>query len=335
MSNDTTTKQLQRIPKDKSNELERIAIENEKKGTALHPSASSTQAQIIQFPETRENQVELIRAQDVPVMPISWLWPGYLALGKVHILCGSPGVGKSTLALKFAASTSTGVGWPDESLTSHGNVVIWSGEDDPADTLVPRLILSGARTDRVFIVGNTMDIESGGKRPFRPDIDIPFLQKRIRETGNVKLLIVDPLVSAVLGDSHKNADVRQSLQTLVDLAAEEGVAVLGISHFSKSTRGREPLERVTGSLAFGALARIVMVCSKQADTDARIFCRAKSNIGADDGGFEYSILQAALPDNPAVANSFAQWGKPVDGTARDILATAELNRTGFGGDKIN
>jgi len=170
---------------------------------------------------------------------------------------------------------------------------------------------------------SSFGVVSGGKRPFRPDIDISLLQRRIRETGNVKLLIIDPLVSAVLGDSHKNADVRQSLQPLVDLAAEEGVAVLGISHFSKATKGREPLERVTGSLAFGALARIVMVCSKQTETDARVFCRAKSNIGADNGGFEYLVLQSALPGNNTIVNSHVQWGKPVEGDARNILATAE------------
>ena len=145
----------------------------------------------------------------------------------------------------------------------------------------------------------------------------------IQEIGDVKLLVVDPVVSAVNGDSHKNAEVRQSLQPLADLAAAQDVAVLGITHFAKNSTGWEPFERIVGSIAFAAFSRIVMVCSKQRDGDARIFCRAKSNIGADDGGWEYSLIQDTLPDHPDIDGSYVKWGQKVEGSARDILSAAE------------
>jgi putative DNA primase/helicase len=148
------------------------------------------------------------------------------------------------------------------------------------------------------------------------------------EIGDVRLLIVDPVVSAVAGDSHKNAEVRRSLQPLVDLAASVGCAVLGITHFSKGTAGRDPTERITGSLAFGALARTVMVAAKHQEPGEegeakRIFCRAKSNIGPDDGGFEYDLQQSELSKYPGVFASYALWGDSIEGSARELLATAD------------
>ena len=143
----------------------------------------------------------------------------------------------------------------------------------------------------------------------------------------MRVIVVDPLVAAVSGDSHKNAEVRRGLQPLVDLARRRGCAVLGITHFSKGTTGRDPLERITGSLAFGALARIVLVAAKQdADGDRparRVLLRAKSNNGPDGGGFAYDLRQEPLPDYPGIEASRAVWGGAIDGTAREVLAVAE------------
>jgi putative DNA primase/helicase len=136
----------------------------------------------------------------------------------------------------------------------------------------------------------------------------------------------DPIVSAVAGDSHKNAEVRRSLQPLADLAASMRCALLGITHFSKGTGGRDPVERLTGSLAFGALARIVLVAAKYQEEGVegrtvRLFCRAKSNIGPDDGGFEYDLHQGEA--YPGIFNSSVLWGDAVEGAARELLATAD------------
>jgi putative DNA primase/helicase len=115
----------------------------------------------------------------------------------------------------------------------------------------------------------------------------------------------------------------------VDLAAVLDCAVVGISHFSKGSGGRDPTERVVGSVAFGAVARVVLVAAKvKSDDDGkerRILARSKSNIGPDSGGFEYDIDQVELDAHPGVAASRITWGSAVEGTARELLAEPETD----------
>jgi putative DNA primase/helicase len=272
-----------------------------------------------------DDGVILLQASTMTPEPVRWLWHQWLALGKFHVLAGPPGQGKTTIALACMATVSAGGRWPDGSRCAAGNVLIWSGEDDPKDTLLPRLIAMGADTSRVyFIEGTRID---GKAEAFDPARDMPALLTRAARIGDVRLLIVDPVVSAVAGDSHKNGEVRRALQPLVDLASALDAAILGISHFSKGTGGRDPVERVTGSLAFGALARVVLCAVKvkgnEGDEARRILARAKSNIGPDDGGFEYGIEQTELEDYVGISASVITWGKALSGTARELLAEAE------------
>ncbi|MGA8149257.1 MAG: AAA family ATPase [Gallionellaceae bacterium] len=270
--------------------------------------------------------VEIIRGSDVIPEAVLWFWIGYLAAGKVHILGGAPGTGKTTISMLLAAILTRGGYWPDGTRSPIGNVVIWSGEDDPADTLVPRLLLSGADLSRVFFISDVRDGDE--RRSFDPARDMEPLRRKLAEIGDVRLLIVDPIVSAIAGDSHKNAEVRRGLQPLADLAASMRCALLGITHFSKGTGGRDPVERLTGSLAFGALARVVLVAAKHQEEGedgrtVRLFLRAKSNTGPDDGGFEYDLIQSELKTHPGIFASSVQWGEAVKGSARELLATAD------------
>ena len=269
--------------------------------------------------------VSLVRGDTLTPEPIDWLWPGWLAAGKMQILGGQAGTGKTTIALALAATVTTGGRWPDGSKASIGAVAIWSGEDDPTDTLVPRLRAMGANMTRVHFVSGM--VENGKPRSFDPASDMELLAVALQKIGNVRLLIVDPIVSAITGDSHKNSETRRGLQPLVDLAASLKCALLGITHFSKGTQGREPIDRITGSLAFAALARVVMVCAKEtaseAKTPRRLLMRAKSNIGPDDGGFAYELRQDELAACPGIFASSVLWGESVEGSAREILAQAE------------
>src|SRR6185369_16126109 len=136
---------------------------------------------------------------------------------------------------------------------------------------------------------------------------------------------------AVAGDSHKNAEVRRSLQPVVDLAMKLDAAMIGITHFSKGTAGNDPLERVMGSNAFGALPRVVMATAKIKDGDTpdattrRILVRTKSNIGPDGGGYNYFIEQLAVTGYPSQFASCVLWGDELEGTAKQLLATAETD----------
>lgn len=154
----------------------------------------------------RLTEVRLRRASEIKVAPISWLWPGWFARGKMHILGGQPGAGKTTLAMKIGATVTAGGLWPDGTRVTEGNVIIWSGEDDPVDTLIPRLAVSGADLARVYFVGDVK--EKGRRRPFDPANDIPALKRAIDDAGGAGLIVVDPIVSAVACDSHKNSETR-------------------------------------------------------------------------------------------------------------------------------
>lgn len=266
-------------------------------------------------------QVKLIRGDSIKPEAIDWLWLHYLARGKLHVLAGAPGTGKSTIAFSLAAAITSGGKWPDGTRAPRGNTLIWSGEDDPADTIMPRMLAAGADPRRIYIVSGTE--HKGESRPFDPAKDMDSLRAAALSLGDVHLLIADPIVSAVAGDSHKNTEVRRALQPLVDLGAALGCAVLGISHFSKGTAGRDPTERVTGSIAFAALARIVLATAKAEGDGPRILARAKSNIGPDSDGFEYSIGLTDVPGYPGIVASRIEWGAPVTGSARELLGTAE------------
>lgn len=279
--------------------------------------------------------VELICGSAIRPEPITWLWSGWLACGKFHVLAGPPGSGKTTISAALAATLTCGGRWPDDSRASVGNVLIWSGEDDPTDTLVPRLLASGADVSRVYFVG---DVRDGDEIvSFDPARHMDALTRAAVKIGGVKLLIVDPIVSAIAGDSHKNAEVRRGLQPLVTLAAKLGCAVLGISHFTKGTSGRDPVERVNGSIAFGALARVVFAAAKMPDEDqdggGRLFCRSKSNVGPDSGGFRYDLQQVELDAHPGVFASRLLWGKAEHGSARELLNRAEALPSGQDGDE--
>jgi putative DNA primase/helicase len=269
-----------------------------------------------------DDGVVLVRGADLKPEAVRWLWRDWLALGKLHVLAGAPGQGKTTIALAFAATVTVGGRWPDGSRCAPGSVLVWSGEDDAADTLLPRLLAMDADAARVHFVKGTR--VAGEVEPFDPARDLAVLTAEAEAIGDVRLLIVDPVVSAVGGaDSHKNTEVRRALQPLVDLGAALGCAVLGISHFSKGSTGRDPTERVVGSVAFSAVARVVLVAAKTKGDDGsprRILARSKSNIGPDDGGFEYGIEQIELSAHPGVHASRLTWGKSVEGTARELLA---------------
>jgi putative DNA primase/helicase len=268
------------------------------------------------------DEVILVNGNDLSPEAVRWLWFQYLAKGKLHILAGAPGQGKTTIAMAVSAVVSAGGLFPDGSQSELGNILIWSGEDDPADTLLPRLLASGARRENCYFVAGARI--AGEVQPFDPARDLPALERQAEAIGGVKLIVIDPVVSAVAGDSHKNTEVRRALQPIVDMASRLDAAVIGITHFSKGGAGGDPAARVVGSIAFTAVARVVLVAAKAKSDegeDRRVLVRAKSNIGQDEGGFEYSIEQAEpLPGIPA---SYVAWGKAVSGSARELLREPE------------
>jgi putative DNA primase/helicase len=186
---------------------------------------------------------------------------------------------------------------------------------------------AGADMRRIHFVTGAVDAD-GKARSFDPSTDIQALQ-RAAAGKNITLMIVDPIVSAVAGDSHKNTEVRRALQPLVDFAAQAKCSILGITHYSKGSQGADPTDRVIGSVAFGAVARVVFACVKQGNSDdgsdphSRLFVRSKSNIGPDGGGFRYTLEQVEVKGYPGLWASRILWGEELEGNAREILSKAE------------
>jgi putative DNA primase/helicase len=121
--------------------------------------------------------------------------------------------------------------------------------------LVPRLAAADADLNCVLFVGRAR--EDDAARPFDPARDMQGLAEAIKCERDVKLVIIDPLAMVAVKDSHRNAETCRDLQPVVDLCRETGAAVLGIHHLAKGTAGREPVERLIGSIAFAAVARVV------------------------------------------------------------------------------
>lgn len=280
-------------------------------------------------------RAELITMENLKMEPTDWVWDGSIARGEIHLIAGAPESGKTTIALAFAATLSSGWRWPDGTVAKAGNVVIWTGEDNPAKTIKPRLVQMGADPKKIWIVQGKRD-ENGKLIPFNPATDLPLLAAIAKEIeGGVDMLIIDPIVSVVGGkvDNGNNAGHREKLQPLVDFAKDMNCAVIGITHFTKGTAGKDPVERVTGSLAFGAVARVIFAAAKnRKDDPERVFVMAKNNLAPLAGGYGYSIVGAPLAIDEKIIATRVMWGEHIEGDPREILADAEGDEKAQGAD---
>ena len=275
---------------------------------------------------TAPDAVTLTRASDVTIRPIDWLWEGYLPRGMLTLLAGLPGCGKSTLTLAIAGTVTSAGRWPDGApMRTPGSVLIWSSEDAADTVLTPRLMACGADLSRVHFVDKCRNAD-GSLRPFDPSTDMQLLQQQVESMPDLCLMILDPVLSAVGGDSHKAAETRRGLAAVVEMAEARKVAILGVTHFRKGGKATDPAERVIGSQAFVALARMVLIASRVEDPDdpknqKRIIARAKSNISPDDGGFEFHLEQSQVKSG--IWAQGISWGGAITGSALALLNDAE------------
>jgi putative DNA primase/helicase len=264
---------------------------------------------------------------DVEAKPVSWLWPGRIARGKTTIIAGNPGLGKSQITASIAAVVTTGGLWPaDHQQSPHADVLFLTAEDDPADTLRPRLEAAGADLARVHVIdGVTKGYTGDGSRTTRAfslEADLQALEAKLAELGDVAVVVIDPITAYLGGtDSHKNADVRALLAPLSELAARHNVAIIGVSHLSKAA-GMQALMRVSGSLAFVAAARAAyLVATDPQDKTRRLFLPMKNNLGPDATGLAFRI-EGATVASPAgtLTTSRVCWEtEPVSITADQAL----------------
>ncbi|MEQ1672026.1 MAG: AAA family ATPase, partial [Hyphomicrobium sp.] len=229
---------------------------------------------------------------DIEPLPVNWLWPMRMALGKLNLIAGHPGRGKSTLSLHMAALVSTGGEWPDGTQCPQGNVAFITCEDDPADTLVPRLLAANADLSRCHLL-DAVDDEKGGERPFNLKTDVAKIEELARDKGGLSLIIIDPISAYLNGiDSHNVAEVRSALVPLQQMAERLAAAVVIVSHFNKGTPDGSALSRVAGSGAFVAVCRSAWAVERDPEHPEggrRILAPMKNNIGDDRTGFAFIV----------------------------------------------
>jgi putative DNA primase/helicase len=181
------------------------------------------------------DRLKIIRASDLEMRGIEWLWPGRFALGKIGLIAGLPDLGKGQIAAFLAAVITAAIALPcKEGNAPQGNVIWLNAEDDNRDTVIPRLAAAGADVERVYFVNGAQ--VDGKDRGFSLVTDLKLLQEAIDQIGNVVLVIIDPM-SAYLGvgkvDSRQQTDVRGVLTPLKDMIEELHIALIGITHFNK------------------------------------------------------------------------------------------------------
>ena len=222
---------------------------------------------------------------------VEWIWPKRIPVGKLTLLAGDPGLGKSYMTLDIAARISIGRDWPDGDCAARNNVLILTAEDDKADTVVPRLLALGADLSNIQAIDSLVESAVDSKSLNLQD-HLRLLRDAI-EGFDAVLLILDPIL-AFLGKSniHRASDVRAVLAPLAGMAAETRCAILGVIHLNKQSGEFNSIYRLTGSLDFAAAARSVMIVGKHPEMDGCLVLAAvKTNLSAMPESLQYSVTE--------------------------------------------
>ena len=255
-------------------------------------------------PET----VKIIRMSDVELTPVEWLWKPYLPFGKLSVLQGNPGEGKTYFAMHLAAACTNGKLLPNMERMEPFNVIYQTAEDGLGDTVKPRLIEAGADLDRVLVIDDS-------------EVHLTLSDERIEKAiveNNARLVIIDP-IQAYLGadvDMNRANEVRPIFMRLGQVAQRTGCAILLIGHLNKAA-GMQSLQRGLGSIDIAAAVRSVMFIGKlRHDPTMRILTHEKSSLAPPGASLAFSLGD----------ESGFSWVGEYDITADEMLSGIEPQR---------
>lgn len=268
------------------------------------------------YGQAADETSNVIWFSDIEPVDVEWLWPTRIPAGRITLLVGLPGKGKSLVTIDAAAPVSTGMYWPDGSSCPRGTAILITAEDNPNDTIRPRLDAAGADVGRVGLLSMLRRGDANG-RPIETPFtlaDVAELEKELARLPDCKLVVIDP-IGAFLGgrtDAHRDNEVRAVLGPVAALAEKYGPAVVVVAHRRKSI-GTLADDLALGSRAFTGLARAVWHVTPDPDDKARrLFLPGKNNLAPEGHGLAFTIWG----DPPAL-----NWeSSPVLMNADDCLA---------------
>jgi uncharacterized protein YmfQ (DUF2313 family) len=244
------------------------------------------------IPATSKSGFQVLCMADVERVKLEWVWPGWLPKGKLVILDGDPGLGKSAITTHLAAILSVGGRLPDGTITKPTNVLFVAVEDDPGDTIRPRLEEAGADLTRIYfsnLVGSGVDARTPDLE--RDAVDLRQLIERY-EIGSV---VLDPLM-ALLGEkvnAYRDQDVRRVTTPLALIAQETGAVILAVRHLTKGGGGNA-VYRGGGSVGIIGAARLGMLVGKDPDDETmRILAVTKSNLAVEAQSLRYRVVPSS------------------------------------------
>jgi hypothetical protein len=288
-----------------------------------------------------EEGLIIAMASEIEVEKTQWLWPGYIPSGKITVLAGDPGMGKSTIALDLVARISRGTLLPSGGRTICGTCIVASAEDAPEDTITPRLIVAEADLSRVGLVREVRLMEDE-IRPLSLPRDLQMLKKALINRG-ARVMIIDPFNAFMEKgtDTYKDQDVRMVLAPLESMAEETGAAIVIIAHLNKK-EDASTLYRVGGSIGFIGAARSVLAVTNTPKTGVKVLYSLKSNLAKTPPALAYETRQLSKLrkttkqwlGEETVSSSGIRWKGEVDfdpakGTGFSDEAKAETEAESF------
>lgn len=248
------------------------------------------------------SNLKLINMRDVEVEPICWLWYPFIPYGKVTIIQGDPGEGKTTLVLQIIARLTKGESIIDEDESLPINVIYQTAEDGLADTIKPRLLDANADCSKVVVIDDS-------------DIQLTMRDARLEQAiieTNAKLVVLDP-IQGFLGadvDMHRANEIRPIMKHISELAEKYKCAIILIGHMNKCSVGKSAY-RGLGSIDFQAAARSVLIVGRIKDEpETRVVCQTKSSLAPEAKAVAFRLSEE---------NGF-EWIGEYDVTADDLLS---------------
>lgn len=259
--------------------------------------------------EEQHRELQLRSFASLKAVPIEWLAPGRFPLGKLVLLAGPGGLGKSTLTLDTAAKLTRGLPPFDETyedgdepdIEGPVSVLLVAAEDDAADTQLPRFLSAGGDPARIHEVEGVRGPD-GKIQPFSV-VDIEPIRRTLAMRPDVKLIVIDP-IAAYVGrakvDDHRNSELSGILAPLAELAAKSKVTILMIAHFNKSTTA-SAVHRIMGGAAYVNSVRAAFAVVQDPDDEGRrIMAAPKFNLGPTPRPLAYRIGAISAEDTDAV-----------------------------------